>query len=228
MHQVCHSQNNFDDVFQHVLWYIVITFLKHAGSARHLNKAFAQSHKITTKLSGGLFLIFIALFMSHYIIQNRIITKPLQRIEIKANEISEDENIIGNELVPGMGKELNGLTRAFNKMSKRLRMHIDNLEEIVRLRTSKLTTANEQLNSEIETRKTSESEKEVLIMELKEALQEIKTLRGILPLCSFCKKIRNDKDEWEHVDSYIHKNSEADISHSVCPECIKKYYPVDA
>ena len=113
-------------------------------------------------------------------------------------------------------------------MSKRLRMHIDNLEEIVRLRTSKLTTTNENLNSEIKTRKESEAEKEVLIMELKEALQEIKTLRGILPLCSFCKKIRNDKDEWEHVDSYIHKNSEADISHSVCPECIKKYYPVDA
>ena len=103
MHQVCHSQNNFDDVFQHVLWYIVITFLKHAGNARHLNKAFAQSHKITAELSGGLFIILICLFISHYIIQNRIITKPLQRIEIKANEISEDENLLGNELAPGMG-----------------------------------------------------------------------------------------------------------------------------
>jgi len=193
-----------------------------------LNKAFAQSREVTTKLSGGLFIILVCLFISHYIIQNRIITKPLQCIEKKANEISEDENLLGTELPPGMGKELNGVTRAFNSMSKRLRTHIDTLEEIVRIRTSKLTTTNENLNSEIKIRKESESEKEILIMELKEALNEIKTLRGILSLCSFCKKIRNEKDEWEHVDSYLHKNSEADISHSVCPECVEKYYPDDA
>ena len=54
--------------------------------------------------------------------------------------------------------------------------------------------------------------------------QEVKTLRGILPLCSFCKKIRDDKGYWEQVDVYIHKYSEADISHSICPECIKKHY----
>jgi steroid delta-isomerase-like uncharacterized protein len=56
-------------------------------------------------------------------------------------------------------------------------------------------------------------------------LAEIKTLRGILPLCSFCKKIRDDKGYWEQVDVYLHKYSEADISHSVCPECMKINYP---
>ena len=56
-------------------------------------------------------------------------------------------------------------------------------------------------------------------------LTEIKTLRGILPLCSFCKKIRDDKGYWEQVDVYIHKYSQADISHSVCPECAKEHYP---
>lgn len=60
--------------------------------------------------------------------------------------------------------------------------------------------------------------------ELQKALAEIKTLRGILPLCSFCKKIRNAKGEWEDVDAYIYKHTEADISHGVCPECYKKYY----
>lgn len=54
---------------------------------------------------------------------------------------------------------------------------------------------------------------------------EIKILRGILPLCSFCKKIRNDKGFWEQVDTYLHKYSEADISHSLCPECYRKHYP---
>ena len=62
------------------------------------------------------------------------------------------------------------------------------------------------------------------ISERKRAEEEIRTLRGILPLCSFCKKIRDDKGYWEQVDVYIFKHSQADISHSVCPECVKKHY----
>jgi AmiR/NasT family two-component response regulator len=61
--------------------------------------------------------------------------------------------------------------------------------------------------------------------ELERALNEVKRLTGILPLCSFCKKIRDDKGYWEQVDIYIQKHSEADISHSLCPECMKKHYP---
>jgi len=73
--------------------------------------------------------------------------------------------------------------------------------------------------------KRAEEDREKLIKELKNALDEIKTLRGILPLCSFCKKIRNERGYWESVDVYIQKHSEADISHSVCPDCAKKHYP---
>lgn len=79
--------------------------------------------------------------------------------------------------------------------------------------------------SRIDTQKKElEKERISMINELNKALSEIKTLRGILPLCSFCKKIRNDKGYWEQVDVYIHKYSEADISHSICPECMKKNY----
>ncbi len=78
---------------------------------------------------------------------------------------------------------------------------------------------------DITERKQAEKERENLITKLEAALSEIKTLKGILPLCSFCKKIRDDKGYWEQVDTYIHKYSEADISHSVCPECVKKHYP---
>ena len=63
------------------------------------------------------------------------------------------------------------------------------------------------------------------ILKQRKAAEEIKILRGILPLCSFCKKIRNDKGYWEQVDIYIHKHSQADISHSICPECVKEHYP---
>lgn len=76
-----------------------------------------------------------------------------------------------------------------------------------------------------EERKRAEEEREKLIDELQKALKEIKTLRGTLPLCSYCNKIRDDKGNWEKVDVYIHKHSQADISHSICPECAKEHYP---
>lgn len=61
--------------------------------------------------------------------------------------------------------------------------------------------------------------------ELENALKEIQTLREILPLCSFCKKIRDDEGYWEQVDVYIQKHLQADISHSVCPKCAEEHYP---
>lgn len=78
---------------------------------------------------------------------------------------------------------------------------------------------------DISERKKAEKERENLIKRLEASIKEIKTLRGILPLCSFCNKIRDDKGYWERVDVYIKKHSEADISHSICPECLKKHYP---
>lgn len=78
---------------------------------------------------------------------------------------------------------------------------------------------------DISDRKKAEKEREELIRRLETSLSEIKALRGILPLCSFCKKIRDDKGYWEQVDIYINKHSEADISHSICPECLKKHFP---
>ncbi|BCS97400.1 hypothetical protein DSLASN_30320 [Desulfoluna limicola] len=66
---------------------------------------------------------------------------------------------------------------------------------------------------------------ERIIRDLSRALSEIDTLKGILPLCSFCKKIRDEKGSWEHVDVYLQEHSEVDISHSMCPGCMKKNYP---
>jgi len=99
----------------------------------------------------------------------------------------------------------------------------------VEVTSSMLTVENKKVLQsivrDISERKKREKEKERLIARLKNALDEIKTLRGILPICSFCKKIRNDEGYWEQVDVYIRNNSSADISHSICPECLKKEYP---
>lgn len=86
----------------------------------------------------------------------------------------------------------------------------------------------ESLQEEIRERHKAEKQKEVVIGDLRQALEEIKTLQGILPICSFCKKIRDDKGEWEQVDVYIHKKADAQFSHSICPDCMQKYYPDDS
>jgi PAS domain S-box-containing protein len=78
---------------------------------------------------------------------------------------------------------------------------------------------------DITERKKAEQEREELIKSLRESLAEIRTLRGILPLCSYCKKIRDDKGYWEQVEDYISEHSEASISHGICPECMKVHYP---
>lgn len=74
-------------------------------------------------------------------------------------------------------------------------------------------------------KKRSEQKREEAIVEREKALHEIKILQGILPICSSCKKIRDDKGSWQRIEQYIMENSEADFSHGICPECVKKLYP---
>lgn len=63
------------------------------------------------------------------------------------------------------------------------------------------------------------------VEELQKAMSEIKTLRGIIPICVHCKKIRDDKGFWEAVEKYIEERSEAGFSHGICPDCLRKYFP---
>ena len=61
--------------------------------------------------------------------------------------------------------------------------------------------------------------------DLRTAMEEVKTLRGIIPICSSCKQIRDDQGIWNQIEAYISVHSEAEFSHSICPECMKKLYP---
>jgi len=63
------------------------------------------------------------------------------------------------------------------------------------------------------------------IGELRRALAEIKTLRGIVPICAGCKKIRDDSGFWQQVEVYVRDHSEAEFSHGLCPDCMKRLYP---
>ena len=63
------------------------------------------------------------------------------------------------------------------------------------------------------------------VRDLERTLAEVRTLRGILPICSFCKKIRDDRGYWDQVETYIAQHSEVDFSHGVCPDCLAEHYP---
>jgi hypothetical protein len=70
-----------------------------------------------------------------------------------------------------------------------------------------------------------EKRREIIIVQLQEALSEVKQLSGLLPICASCKNIRDDKGYWNQIESYIRDHSEAEFSHSICPDCAKKLYP---
>jgi hypothetical protein len=76
--------------------------------------------------------------------------------------------------------------------------------------------------------KSGSDQRENLIEKLYQSLNEIKTLRGLLPFCASCKKIRNDQGAWEVIEKYIKEHSEAEFSHGICPDCVKKLYPEHA
>ena len=78
---------------------------------------------------------------------------------------------------------------------------------------------------EITDRKKAEAERERLIAELRQALSKVRQLEGILPICCFCKKIRDADGEWHVLEQYIGRHSEAQFSHGFCQECAKKHYP---
>jgi PAS domain S-box-containing protein len=80
-------------------------------------------------------------------------------------------------------------------------------------------------HTDITGQKRAEAEKAKLVADLTEALAQVKKLSGFLPICASCKKIRDDRGYWRQVEEYIREHSEAEFSHSICPECAKRLYP---
>lgn len=105
-----------------------------------------------------------------------------------------------------------------------LALILTGIREPYRLTFYELEQANRQLTEEVAMRRESERQREKLIGQLRQALAEIDTLKGILPLCSFCKRVRDKNGTWHEVDQYIHNHSQADVSHSICPECFRVHY----
>ena len=88
-----------------------------------------------------------------------------------------------------------------------------------------LQRANDQLQQEMAERTRTEQALREKNAELEAALAKVKLLSGLLPICSACKKIRDDKGYWSQVDNYVQEHSEATFTHGLCPDCLKTLYP---
>lgn len=103
--------------------------------------------------------------------------------------------------------------------------HRENLENLVGERTSELSTAYERLQRELNERELIEKQLTAEKNRLTDALAEVKTLSGLLPICASCKKIRDDSGYWNQIEKYIQEHSTAVFSHGICPDCARKLYP---
>lgn len=106
----------------------------------------------------------------------------------------------------------------------RVRTHVTlrRLHLVQQQQTAELQQLNKQLQREIRQRMAAEEELALKITQLEGTLARVKHLEGIIPICMYCKKIRDDKDCWSQIEEYITKHSEAFFSHGICPECEKK------
>jgi YesN/AraC family two-component response regulator len=80
-----------------------------------------------------------------------------------------------------------------------------------------------RVRTHLELKRAHDHEK-LLVRELRAALEKVKTLSGLLPICACCKKIRNDDGYWDQLEFYIQQHSEAEFSHGLCPDCLRRTY----
>src|SRR4030042_3205424 len=190
-------------------------FLKAYALQDSINRLYesTEMEAVTTRNRGFILIIFFVLGGGVAIILNSIVAG---RIVAKGvTKLHEEVGIIGSGnldyLIDAKGDdEFAALARASNDMAARLK---------------ESHTSMASLQQEIIERKRAEAEREKMIGDLQEALSQVKTLSGFIPICASCKKIRDDKGYWEQVEAYIREHSEAEFSHGLCPECMKKLYP---
>ncbi len=162
-----------------------------------LELPYAEANRQTMLLSAAFLGLLVFLFLIQMRLSRKLIFGPLGAVRDKAIEIANDERRLGESIALAAGRELDDLAAALNTLSANLHQSRHHLEETVLERTTELQTA----------------------------LENVKKLSGLLPICSSCKKIRDDAGYWNQIEVYIRDHSEAEFSHGICPECASKLYP---
>ncbi len=127
---------------------------------------------------------------------------PVKKLDESASSIAKGHfavqiDITSSDELGDLARNMEALSKSIQKHQAEIKQSHDELEQKVKERT----------------------------VELETAMSKIKTLKGLLPICMHCKKIRDDKGYWNQMEAYIHEHSDAEFSHSICRECADKYYP---
>ncbi len=155
-------------------------------------------------------ILLMTSFLAEYII------KPVRELTKAARRVGEGD--LDFTLETDRNDEFGTLTVNFNKMISSLKS----------ARTESATANNELRHFKENLEAIVEEKTEQLLkskMDLNNVISEVITLKGLLPICSSCKKIRDDSGYWNQIENYISKHSQAEFTHSLCPTCAKKLYP---
>ncbi len=216
---------SFDERYLHL--YHVVEVNNAPVGAIYIMHSMEELHRKQLQFiltAGVIFLAccMLTLLLSFFL--HRTITRPLFALISTVRKISQEKNF-ALRAEKGASDEIGVLIDGFNEMVQEIQTRDLYLEEKVMRRTAELKTANDNLVSEMQERLEIEREREKLIADLRAALNEVKTLSGLLPICCSCKKIRNDQGYWLQIETYVQEHSTAEFSHGICPECARKLYP---
>ena len=146
------------------------------------------------------------------------------REETRENESDELEML--RDAYASLEDELHTSVAEREKLQQELRHSGEELEQRVVARTRELLEQIRDLNVELEERRRIEKKRFADFKELKEKMNSVKTLSGLIPICASCKRIRDEDGYWNELEAYIEAHSDIVFSHGICPECIEKLYPV--
>ncbi len=174
------------------------------------------------------FLIVSIIVIAIFSIKNVI--RPLDKLSkgalgVKEGDLATHVDIHTKDEIGSVAQSFNNMVDNLRDARDREKEYTQTLEQKVEDRTREIMIINEELTKTLQVRKQAEEALQQERDKLQKTLSEVKTLRGFLPICAHCKKIRDDKGYWDKIESYIHKHSDAEFSHGICPECMKKLYP---
>jgi len=164
--------------------------------------------------------LVVALLLDHQVVT------PLMRLNEEVSRIRggvEAEarvNERGPVEIRRLSASINGMLDSLSGYS----VELDRRSRMLAAQNGDILAANSRMEEEIAERRELEKERERLIAELQEALAQVKTLSGFLPICASCKKIRDDEGYWNQIEAYIGMHADVQFSHSICPDCLKKLY----
>ena len=148
------------------------------------------------------------------------VLRPLEHLvdHVRGLRVTADDASPPLEAAPGTPTEVAHLSAEFSGMAVNLLRSYHELEQTL-VERNRLNQELEALAADLENKVRERT------AELQAMLDEVKTLRGLLPVCASCKKIRDEQGNWNAMETYIRERSEAEFSHGICPECARRLYP---